>query len=67
MVPFLVAPRMNDVTHALVALIMTGMSFGFVHGLGLRAAHPPWRVVFSPWTAWPLMAGGWVALMTTSH
>jgi predicted membrane protein len=62
-VPFLAAPRMTAATHGMVSLILMGMSAGFVHGLGMRPAAQLWRLVFSAWTAWPLIVLGWLALL----
>jgi len=62
-VPFLAVRELNGTTHAIVSLVMLGMSAGFVHGLGMRPRSGFWRVAFSPWTAWPLMALGWIALL----
>jgi predicted membrane protein len=46
-------------------LILTGMSVGFAHGLGFRPTTRAWRWLLSPWTAWPLMGLGWLALLAT--
>jgi predicted membrane protein len=54
---------MTASTHAVVSLIMAGMSAGFVHGLGMHPRRAIWRLAFSPWTAWPLMGLGWLALV----
>jgi predicted membrane protein len=61
--PFLVGREMTAWAHAVVSLLMMGMSAGFVHGLGMRPKARLWRLAFSPWTAWPLMALGWLALI----
>jgi predicted membrane protein len=49
--------------HAILPLLLTGMSAGFVYGLGMRPRAMAWRLVFSPLIAWPLMAFGWIALL----
>jgi predicted membrane protein len=54
---------MTGRTHAAASLLMMGMSAGFVHGLGMRPNARLWRLAFSPWTAWPLMAVGWSTLI----
>jgi predicted membrane protein len=54
---------MNGATHTIVSLVMLGMSAGFVHGLGMQPKAAIWRLAFSPWTAWPLMGLGWIALL----
>ena len=61
--PFVVGREMTPAAHVDVSLLLTGMSAGFVHGLGMRPKARIWRLVFSPWAAWPLMSLGWLALM----
>lgn len=39
-------------------LMMLGMSAAWVYGLGFVPKHPALRLLFSPWTAWPLLAAG---------
>jgi predicted membrane protein len=64
--PFVVGRQMTSATHAVVSLLLLGMSAGFVHGLGMRPEARIWRVAFSPWTAWPLICLGWIALLARS-
>jgi predicted membrane protein len=61
--PFLVVRRMTGATHAILPLLLTGMSAAFVHGLGFVPSGRIWRLAFSPWTAWPLIALGWAGLL----
>jgi predicted membrane protein len=61
--PFVVGREMTATTHGALALALTGMSAGFAHGLGLRPTTTLWRLALSPWTAWPLMLLGWLALL----
>jgi len=61
--PFLVVDHMGVAAHAVLPILLSGMSIGFAHGCGLRLGARLWRVAFSPFTAWPLMAGGWWALL----
>jgi predicted membrane protein len=62
-VPFLAVRQMTAPAHAIVPLVMAGMSAGFVHGFGMQPRRGLWRLVFSPWTACPLMGLGWAALL----
>ncbi len=39
-------------------LMMLGMSAAWVYGLGFVPQHPVLRFLFSPWTAWSLLAAG---------
>lgn len=44
--------------HGLLSLVMLGACAGFVHGVGFVPLHRVWRMLFSPWVAWPLMSLG---------
>ncbi len=44
--------------HGLLSAVMLGACAGFVHGVGFVPRARVWRLVFSPWAAWPLMAAG---------
>jgi predicted membrane protein len=49
--------------HGGLSLALLGMAGCFVYGLGYRPERTALRVLFSPWIAWPLMAGGlWIVL-----
>ncbi|MEJ0065095.1 MAG: cyd operon YbgE family protein [Caulobacteraceae bacterium] len=63
--PFLVVSKLDPTAHTLLALILAGMSAGFVHGLGMRPSRWIWRAVFSAPVAWSLMLLGWIALIAT--
>lgn len=39
-------------------LIMSGLSAGFVHGVGFRPKNRVLRVALGPYVAWPFMALG---------
>ncbi len=48
-------------SHGALALVMLGISAGFVHGVGFVPTSSLWRHVFHPAFAWPLMlAGMWM-------
>lgn len=53
------------VGHGLLALVMWGISAGFVHGVGFVPESRIWRVALGPWTAWILMGVG-IALFLQS-
>lgn len=46
------------IDHALLTLIMWGLSAGFVHGVGFVPRHPVLRVLLGPIVAWLLMGLG---------
>jgi len=49
--------------HGVLSLAMLGVCAGFVHGVGFVPYARAWRVLFSPWLAWALMALGlWLIL-----
>lgn len=48
--------------HGLIALVMLGISAGFVHGVGFTPRARLWRVLFHPLLAWLLMAAGFALL-----
>jgi predicted membrane protein len=62
-----VVRQMTGQTHGLLSLILAGMSVGFAHGLGFRPTTRIWRWLLSPWTAWPLMLVGWLALLWSAQ
>jgi cyd operon protein YbgE len=49
-------------SHGLLALIMLGISAGFIHGVGFTPKAVLWRWLFHPALAWLLMAAGFVLL-----
>lgn len=49
-------------SHGLLMLTMLGISGGFVHGVGFVPRALPWRLLFSPWCAWPLLVLGYALL-----
>ena len=48
----------SAISHGVLALIMWGMSAGFVHGVGFVPHNRTLRVLLGPYVAWPLMALG---------
>lgn len=48
--------------HGLLALVMLGISAGFVHGVGFKPKAWLWRALFHPLLAWLLMAAGFALL-----
>ena len=56
--PRLIALDMHTVPHAWLVLLMFGMSFGYVHGLGFIPQNHYLKTIFSPLIAWPVMAFG---------
>ena len=49
--------------HGLLSLVMLGVSAGFVHGVGFVPEHKAWRLLFGPWTAWLLLAAGFLLFL----
>ena len=56
----LAAPDGTPVSHGFLALIMWGMSAGFVHGIGFVPRNAILRAVFGPVAAWLGMSVGLV-------
>lgn len=52
-----------DASHGLLSLVMLGVSAGFVHGVGFVPEHKMWRILFGPWTAWALLAAGFLLFL----
>jgi predicted membrane protein len=50
----------SPISHGLLALIMWGMSAGFVHGIGFVPRSRPLRVLLGPMVAWLWMGVGLV-------
>jgi predicted membrane protein len=51
----------TGIGHGGLSLALLGMAGCFVYGFGYRPDTLAVRVLFSPWIAWPLMAGGlWI-------
>ena len=46
-------------SHRALMLIMIGISGGFIHGVGFIPRFWLWKILFSPWLAWPLMLWGY--------
>lgn len=62
--PQAVAVSVSGVNHGLLALLMWGISIGFVHGVGFVPRMALWRAVFSPFLGWPLMVFGVVLTLS---
>jgi len=56
--PRMIALDMHSVPHGWLVLLMCGMSFGYVHGLGFIPENRYLKIVFSPLIAWPVMTLG---------
>ncbi|GAB4288736.1 MAG: hypothetical protein Kow0083_01370 [Methylophaga sp.] len=50
--------------HGVLMIVLLGICIGFVHGTGFQPVHPVWRIVFSPWCAWPPMLVGLLIMLT---
>ena len=61
--PFLVIHQMTPVVHALLPVILLGVTGAFVHGVGFKPHFTLWRALFSPWSAWPLLVGGSILIL----
>lgn len=62
--PRSIALDMYSVPHGWLVLLMFGMSFGFVHGVGFIPQNKYLKTVFSPIIAWPLMTlGAWMVFV----
>lgn len=48
----------SPIGHGILALIMWGLSAGFVHGVGFVPRNAVLRLLLGPLAAWPLMALG---------
>lgn len=48
--------------HGLLMLTMLGISGGFIHGVGFVPHARPWRLLFGPVCAWPLLGLGYALL-----
>ncbi len=48
----------SPISHGILALIMWGLSAGFVHGVGFVPHNPLLRVALGPLIAWPLLGVG---------
>lgn len=48
----------SPIGHGILALIMWGLSAGFVHGVGFVPRNAALRLALGPLAAWPLMALG---------
>ncbi len=46
--------------HGWLALLMWGLSAGFVHGVGFDPDNRILRVLLGPLIAWPLLLLGWI-------
>ncbi len=61
--PRFIAADMKSVPHFWLVLLLLGMSFCFVYGVGFRLRNPFLKLLFSPLVAWPLvLVSGYVLL-----
>lgn len=62
--PRLIALDIHTVPHGWLVLLMFGMSFGYVHGIGFVPQNKYLKTLFSPIIAWPVMAlGAWMVFV----
>lgn len=62
--PRLIALDMHTVPHGWLVLLLLGMSFGYVHGIGFVPQNKYLQTLFSPIIAWPVMAlGAWMVFV----
>ena len=62
--PRLIALDMHTVPHGWLVLLMFGMSFGYVHGIGFVPQNKYLQTLFSPIIAWPVMTlGAWMVFV----
>ena len=54
--PFLIARQMTPAGHAILPVLLLGISAGFVHGLGYVPRLFFMRALATPLFAWPLIA-----------
>lgn len=59
-----IAGLYHDISPWLPGSLMWGIACGFVHGVGFVPRTAVWRVLFSPFIGWPLMALGIVLTLT---
>lgn len=56
--PRAVASDMTSVPHGRLVVLLLGMSFCFIYGVGFSPCNRFLKVLFSPLVAWPLVALG---------
>lgn len=62
--PRAIADDMHEVNHGSLVILLIGMSFAWVCGLGFQPTHRWLRLFFHPFTAWGLMLlGAWLTFM----
>jgi len=54
--PYLLGSPPAPRVHALLPILLFGLSAAWVHGLGFVPRRPLWRILFGPIVAWPLIA-----------
>jgi predicted membrane protein len=62
-VPFLVVRQMTPRVHAVLPVMLMGVTGLFAYGLGFAPRGAIWRWLFSPWVAWAAVIGGLVLLV----
>ncbi len=53
--PIMAAKTAQELNHTNLVLSLSGISSGFIHGVGFIPKSCLWRWVFSPYLAWALM------------
>ncbi|GGF43563.1 hypothetical protein GCM10011611_57500 [Aliidongia dinghuensis] len=61
--PFVVARQMSPATHAILPVLLLGISVAFVHGLGYVPRLFFFRALATPLIAWSLILGSAAMLM----
>ena len=56
--PFVLGTSVGGREHAGLGLLALGASAACFHGFGVTAAKGPWRLMTSPFVAWPLLGCG---------
>ena len=55
--PYLLGSPPSPRVHALLPILLFGVSGAWVHGLGFVPRRRVWRILFGPIVAWPAIAG----------
>lgn len=56
--PQVVAKDTASLDHGMATLLMWGVCSGFIHGVGFIPRWWPWKLLFLPLIAWPLLGYG---------
>ena len=61
--PFLVVRQVGPAAHAILPILLMGVSVAFVHGIGYVPRHLFFRALARPLIAWPMILGSVLALV----